>query len=248
MSLVNLSSTKPFTTGEEMRAELAKFGEVLGAFKPYDSQLPLSEIKHTRIVTCLYKATKDSKTGELVPSKWSNSYVRIPVSHLSEEVVKANIDELAPYVVSYLRSIEDIMIKESHKNGLLSVYCEGLNLAKVLEKLDETDSGSRLNKEKIEAWFVDTLQDALAAKFADKMGLNENSSEAELARLEAILEAYKAKFASLASGKTFIKEADCLAMIGVIKNCEAEETSIGSRFLARLEKMGTKEEDLLLAL
>jgi hypothetical protein len=241
------NTTKPFSNGEEMRAELAKFGENLGDFKAYDSQLTIAEIKHTRIVKCLYKAVKNA-AGNLVDSKFVSSYVRIPTKHLSEEHIIANIAELAPYVLSYLQGIEDAMIKDSHKAGLGRVYCEGLSLAKLIEKLEESDSSSRLTKEKIELWFDDVIQDALGAKFAAKMGLSENSSEQELEKLELILNAYKAKFSSLAGGKTFIKEADCLAMIAVITNCEAEETSLGARFIVRLEKMNMKEEDLLLAL
>lgn len=239
---------KQFTNGQEMMEDLEKLGETLGDFKAYDSQLSIAEVKHTRIVKCLYKATKDSKTGELVESKNANSYVRIPTKHLTEEHIIAEIKNLAPHVLTWLQSLEDGMIKDAHKAGQLKIYPQTLSLGKLIEKLEEENTSARLTKEKIEAWFDEVILEVLSVKFADKMGLNESSSDEELNKLEAILNAYKAKFSSLAGGKTFIKEADCLAMIGVIKNCEADETALGSRFIARLEGMNKKEEDLLLAL
>lgn len=242
------AADKPFSNGEKLRAELARLGEVLGAFKPYDSQLPVADIAGSRVVTCLYKGVRDSKTGEVIPSKWENAYVRIPTAHISEAKITANLAELMPHFVSYLQGIEDAMIKDSHKAGLSSIYVEGLNLAKLIEKLEETNTGSRLNKEKIEAWFDAELQDLLATKFAAKMDLDENSSEAELAKLEMILAAYKAKFSSLAGGKASLKEADCLAMIAAIKTCELEEDSLGSRFIVRLETMMKKEDEVLFSL
>jgi hypothetical protein len=235
-----------FTRKEAMRVELAKLGEVLGEFKPYDSQLPVSEIKGTRVVTCLYKAVK--RDGVLVPSEFSNTYVRVPVSHLTEKLVIEQASELAPFVLAYLQGIEDAMIKDGHKSGLTRVYTDGLSIARLIEKLEESSNTGRLNKERIKQWFDAEVAEVLAVKFAAKMGLDENSSEAELSKLDAVLAAYSGKFESLAGGKAFIKEQDCLAMIGVIKTCQLEDDNLGSRFLVRLENMTKKEEDLLLAL
>lgn len=235
-----------FTRKEELRAELARLGEVLGDFKAYDSQLPVSEIKGTRVVTCLYKAIK--KDGVLVPSAFSNAYTRVPVAHLTEKTVIANIADLAPFVVSYLQGVEDAMIKDAHKSGQLRIYADGLSLARLIEKLEESSNTGRLNKERIGQWFDSEVAELLAVKFAAKMGLDETSSEAQLAKLDVILAAYRAKFESLASGKVFIKEQDCLAMIGVLNTCQLEDDTLGSRFLVRLENMTKKEEDLLLAL
>lgn len=235
-----------FTRKEALRAELAKLGEVLGDFKPYDSQLPVSEIKGTRTVTCLYKAVK--RDGVLVASEFSNAYTRVPVAHLTEKLVIEQAAELAPYVVAYLQGIEDAMIKDAHKAGQLRIYTDGLSIARLIEKLEESSSTGRLNKERIGQWFDSEVAELLAVKFAAKMGLDENSSEAQLAKLDTILGAYRSKFESLASGKVFIKEQDCLAMIGVITTCQLEDDTLGSRFLVRLENMTKKEEDLLLAL
>jgi hypothetical protein len=229
-----------------LTAELSKLGEVLGAPKPYDSQLPIAEIAGTRIVKCLYQV---SKTGANAgKKKQENTYYRLPVKHLTEELIVSRIAELSPYVLGYLQEIEDKEIKAYHAQGGIAVRCESLSIDKIIEALEASEAGARLNKEKIEAWFVAELQDSLAVAFAERLGISESSSEAELEKLEMVLNAYKAKFASLAGGKTYIKEADCIAMIAVIVKADAESSLLGKRFIARLEGMKKKEDDLLLSL
>ena len=235
-----------FTRKQELSAQLEKLGEKLGDFKAYDSAMPPAELSGTRVVTCLYKAVK--KEGVLIPSAFSNAYTRVPVAHITEKVVIENAASLAPYVVAMLQKLEDDMIKDSHKAGQLRIYTDGLSLARLLEKLEESSSAGRLNKDMIKAWFDSQVAEVLAVKFASKMGLDENSSEADLAKLDLILAAYSSKFESLAGGKAFIKEQDCIAMIAVIKSCQLEDDILGSKFLVRLENMSKKEEDLLLAL
>jgi len=230
-------------TSQLVTVELEKLGEKLGEYKAYDSQLPIAEIEGSRIVKCLYQTPKNGGTKVA-----ENSYVRIPTKHLTEEIVAERISELSPYVLAWLQEQENEMIKADHKAGLCSVYIEALSLDKIIEKLEASEAGARLNKDKIEAWFVASLQDALMLRFAEKLGIVGEASEEELAKLEMILIAYKKKFSSLASGKTFVKEEDCKAMIAVIKSCEAETTLIGSRFIARLGKMNEKKEDLLMSL
>ena len=226
-----------------LNTQLNSLGEKLGEWKAYDSQLPLAEIEGTRIVKALYQTS--AKTGTKLRE---NSYCRIPTKHLTEEIVVSRIAELSPFVVNWLQELEATSLRASHKKGQLNVFTASLSLDALIEVLEATEAGARLNKEKIEAWFDSNLLESLTIRFADKMGINEQSSEAELAKLELVLNAYKAKFASLASGKTFIKEEDCKAMIAVIRFAEAELSILGHRFIARLEKMQKKEDDLLLAL
>ena len=231
----------------ETSIKLEELGEKLGDFKPYDSQLPLADIEGTRIVKCLYQ--KNPKTNKKAQE---NSYVRLPVKHLTEELIVERITELTPYVLAYLQEQENDMIRADHKAGLLRVYCEALSLDKIIDRLEEKEEGARLNKDKIEAWFATHLYDSLAVKFASKLAPNakpEELEEEQLVKLQMILDAYKKKFASLASGKSFVKEEDCISMIRCIQSVdEAAQSLIGKRFIARLEGMSKKEEDLLMSL
>lgn len=226
-----------------MNEQLTKLGEKLGEWKAYDAQLPLAEIDGTRIVKALYQVNKG--TGKKAQE---NSYVRVPTKHLTEEKLVARIAELSPYVLSWLQELEALELRAAHKKGQLNVFCGNLSLDSLIQKLEESEAGARLNKEKIEAWYDAHILESLTVLFAGKMGITEHASEEQLVKLELVLNAYKAKFASLASGKVYIKEADCLAMITVITNCEAEGSLLGARFISRLEKMQVTKDDLLLAL
>jgi len=237
---------KPYSDSVERNNMLEELGEKLGEFKPYDSQLPLADIIGTRIVKCLYQAaTSGANKGKKAQE---NAYVRIPTKHLTDERVMDNIAELVPFITSWLQDIESGMIKENHRKGILRVATDYLDISKLIDHLEETASSSRLNKVMIEEWFDKTIADSLAVKFASKLGLDEHSSEQELERVELVLTAYRAKFSSLASPKIFIKESDCLAMVNVIKECNADDSLLGSRFIMKLGKMSEKQEDLLLSL
>jgi hypothetical protein len=227
----------------DRNSELAALGEVLGKANPYDSQLPLADIAGTRIVKCLYQVNK--KTGKKAAE---NTYYRIPCKHLTEELIVERIAELSPYVLAWMQEVEDKEIKGYHSQGGIDYHVDGLSIDKIIEALEASEQGARLNKEKIEAWFVAEVQDSLAVAFAEKLGLNEQSSEEQLSKLEMVLNAYKAKFASLASGKTFIKEADCIAMVAVITKAAAQDSLLGARFIKRLGSMKKKEDELLLSL
>lgn len=224
---------------------LEQLGETLGEFKPYDAQLTIPEISGTRIVKCLYQTS--SKTGKKVAE---NSYVRVPTKHLTEELVVAKISELVPYAVSWLQGIEDAGIKHNHSRGMLTVHTQLLSLDLLIEKLEENETGARLNKEKIEAWFTSEMERSLVLLACDKMGINDDAtaSTEQIAKLDIVLNAYKAKFASLAGGKTYIKPEECQSMISVITKCEADTSLLGSRFVARLTKMMDKEDEMLLSL
>jgi len=225
---------------------LLKEGKKLGAFYAYDSQLPLPVIPAVRAVKCLYQvATSGKNKGKKAQE---NSFVLVPTSHLTEEAVTGKIAELAPYVVAYLQGVEDLALKEYHRNGGTNYYTAGMSLDSIIERLEASSEHNRLNKESIEAWFTEEVEESLSLLFAEKLGLDESSSEAELMRLETVLAGYKAKFAGLANPKQVLKEADCKALISVIEACELVGNNYGKRFTIRLEKMIQKTDDLLLAL
>ncbi len=245
-TLLNTSTTSNTTANLIARdQQLASLGEELGTYKPYDSQMTLAEISGTRTVKCLYRADPKKPADK----QRQSVYVRVPTKHLTEELVTANIAELAPYVTGWLQSLEDTVIKEQHRQGLLSVYTESLSIDALIEYLEETQESGRLTKDKIGAWFDTDIADNLSLLFADKMGLGDQPSDMELAKLAAIIGAYKGKFCALASGKAFFEPSDREALIKVIHSCEAGGTNLGARFIARLSKMTEKKaEELLLSL
>jgi hypothetical protein len=229
-----------------MQATLEALGETMGQWKQYDSQLPIADIAGTRITKALYKT--NNKTGTIAGT---NSYARIPTKHLTIASVIEQAEKLAPYVLDYLQGIETLMLKEQHKNGQLNIFTDGLSINRLINKLDESSENSRLSKVDIEAWFDASISEPLTMLFADKMGIDEDSDESVLAKLEKKIMAYKAKFASLAAPKPFIKEADCIALISVIEKCEVDEDTrslLGGRFITKLAGMHKDNDDILEAL
>jgi hypothetical protein len=165
--------------------------------------------------------------------------------------------DLSPYVVTWLYGVEDMLIKADHRKGLTSVYCDGLSIEKIMAYLDELDLGGRLNKEMIGNWFDAEVLEHLTILFAAKIGLDLDSDSVDenlVAKLELILNAYKGKFESLAGGKTFIADDQCEAMLGVITQVSKRAQNnnvlngIGSKLVAKLEKMKAKEVETLLSL
>jgi len=219
--------------------------EVARKFKAYDPQLAIPVPEGERLVKCLYKT--NPKTGK---AAGVNSYILVSDSHLSEQVIADNAAKLAPYVSAYLQSVEDKIVKDAHVKGSLGFSDKFLSLDKILAFLDEAGQGNRLNKEKIEAWFNSDMREPLVAAFAEKMGVSETPTEAELEKLAEITGVYSAKFASLASGKTAYRkeEAELLQKALEVTDCK-DGNVIGSKFYDRLESMKTAtSNELLMAL
>jgi len=229
----------PLTNGSGVVEACVKAGEKLGEFRAYSSQLPIADISGTRIIKCLYQVNPKTKERS-----HDNVYVRVQTKHLTETSILSNIDKLLPHFLTYLQTIEDNEIKALHKKGALKVYDEYLSVDKIITALEVTSNIGRLNKESIEAWFKEYVEAGLTALVNTKLGVDDESSVELIEKAILVIEAYKARFASLASPKK-LNEADCEALINVIaKAGGAGETSLGMRLIKKLE---TKEEkvDLL---
>ena len=100
----------------------------------------------------------------------------------------------------------------------------------------------------MDSYFEAKIRSNLETLVFAKLGLNENSGEAELIKLEKIVNAYKEKFLSLANPKMIFKEEDSNALINVINKCDEELCFLSKKLIAKLESMNKKSDDLLLAL
>lgn len=212
-------------------------------FRPYDSALPVPAIEGYRIVKCLYKAASKSK-----PAEHSNSYIRVP-DHITEQAIVDNIATLVPYFVGWMQEQENVIIKEQHKSGVSTIEPSSLSIGAILAHLEATATGSRLNGEMIAAWFADSMRDNLAIAFAEKIGITDEPTEAQLTKLEAILSTYEGKYKSLASGKTAYRKEEAELLQRALEVTQAKDTLIGTRFYNRLEAMKTATaDDLLMSL
>lgn len=213
------------------------------SFKPYDPQLDISISGGKRLVKCLYKGGEGKKKVR------ENEYVLIP-AHITPEIVWENVEKLMPFIISFLEDTEDKWIKEDHRKGRESVYLPALGIDKVIELLIEEESSGRLSKEVIETWFDDHMFAGITELGAASLGVDldnlEGTDEDKINRLSKIVDAYKAKFCSLAGGKTILVDEDKEAMKSVLAKIEgASESHIGVKIKMRLENMKEKEADIL---
>jgi len=212
------------------------------SFLPYDTQIELAAKEGLRAVKCLYKMNMKTQKAAA-----ENSYIYIPDT-ITPKKIEENLTKLMPYLVSYLKEQEDALVKDLHKLKVSTVFASNLGINKIIERLERSSLGNRLNKEMIEAWFTENVAESLAEAFATKLGVTEKSSEAELSKLSSVLEVYKIRFSSLAGGKVSMKETECDSLQRAISISDSLKTPIGARFYARLESMKKAQEVDLLAL
>lgn len=211
--------------------------EVTYKFAAYDPQLPITVDKTERVVKCLYKETKDKVTGK-IKKAGINSYIKVPTAHLNTEVVQKELVTLLPILIQYLQTEEDKIIKEAHRTGSIGFGASYFSLNKVIEFIETETQGARLNSEQIHTWFEEDVEELLMVAFAEKSGVSiANPTEAELAKLQLISEAYKAKFGSLASGKTHYRKEDVELLQKVLDITGATKGVIGAKLYSRLEGM-----------
>lgn len=212
-------------------------------FRPYDSALPVPDIKGYRTVKIIYRT--NAKTGT---KGGETSFIRVP-DHITEQAVQDRMVDFLPFVIGYLQSQEDEIVKQMHKEGAAEIQEGKLTLDLLLEHMQTSQTAARLNAERIGEWFKDNMADMLAVAFAEKMGLSDEPSEAELQKLSAIIGTYDKKLQSLASPKTAYRKEEAELLQRALEVTGAKDTVIGTRFYARLEQMKTATpDDLLMAL
>ena len=214
----------------------------LETFRPYDSSLPVPELKGFRTVKCLYKVNPKTKT-----SAGENSYIRV-ADYITEDLVIGKVQELASVIIGYLQTEEDKLIKSYHLTGVKTVKESDLTIESIIEAIEASGTSQRLNKEKIESWFTTEMEVSLYGLFATKLQVidTDNPTDDEIEKIAGVLGAYKSKFVGLASGKTHYREPDIKALQAVLSSTGADNTFIGGRFSLRLEKMLQTDSDSLL--
>ena len=215
------------------------------AFTPYDAKIPPTASEGKRIAKVLYKAPK---VGEKAAGE--NSYLELAM--ISPEALKQPemLASFAPHFISYIESIQDVMVRKLHKNGVSRMSVSSFNLDAILEHLEEEGTSGRLSKEVIESWFVSEVEESLFSAFADKLGVvGDNVSEEQAEKLLLVCSAYKKKFVSVSSGRSRIPDSEIESLEKALQISGAKDSIVGARIVARLAKMkNATDDDLLLAL
>jgi len=207
------------------------------ASKPFTGQ---------RLSKVTYKTVTD-KESPMYGIKRDSKCVSLPIFK-NEEVI-AQSQALAPYVIEYLQTVQDKIVRERIDAGASSISMEEISIAGCIEYLDSNNESGRLTKESVASWFQENIADALTVTLADKLGVSETPTDAESNKIIAVVEAFKGKISSLAGGKTAYEPKICKSLINALELAPAGDV-LATRFTARLNKMINehKNDDELLNL
>lgn len=205
------------------------------ASKPFTGQ---------RLSKVTYKTVTD-KTSELYGIKRESKCVSLPLIPAADII--ANVSALAPAITEYLQTIQDKIVRERVDAGAAHITMQEISIAGCIEYLESTSESGRLTKESVAAWFSETIEENLAVVLADKLGVSANPTDAESAKILAVVDQFKGKISSLAGGKTSYEPKICKSLINALELAPAGDI-LATRFTARLNKMIEESkagEDLL---
>lgn len=151
-------------------------------------------------------------------------------------------------IKSALENAQDGIIRslyESSGGNLSSVGDEEIGIAQCLAYIEAENSGGRLTKDFLCAWFDASLKDNLSVVIAEKLKFEELTEE-QVAVIGKHLNGYRDLFSSLAGGKTVLSEKQIKNLQNALELVTVEDDT-HQKLCKRLEEMGRKEkiEDLL---
>lgn len=186
-----------------------------------------------RLSKVTYK-TVTNKEDPLFGIKRESKCVSLPIFATSEVVAQSAV--LAPYVIEYLQTVQDKIVRERIDAGAGSISMAEISIAGCIEWLDSNSESGRLTKESVAAWFNDTIAEPLAVTLADRLGVSATPTDAESNKILAVVDAFKGKVAALAGGKTAYEPKVCKSIISALELAPAGDV-LATRFTSRLNKM-----------
>jgi len=166
----------------------------------------------------------------------------------SEEVWKAHEGSFKGIVQRALESAQDGIIKslyESSGGTLSSVDSDSLGILQCLAYIESEQTGGRLSKEMLEAWFDSTLAENLTVVIADKLGFEE-LNDSQMGVIEKHLNGYRGLISSLSGNKTILTHGQISGIRRALELSKVEDETV-EKLRGRLDQMEKKEkiEDLL---
>lgn len=201
-----------------------------GKEKPFSGQ---------RLARFSWKTVTD-KSSALYGIKRESKCVSLPV--IGASVIEQNIVALIPHISSYLHSVQDKMIREMMETSSIStIRTEDISVTAITEWLESNDESGRLTKESVGNWFNESVAESLAMVLGERLGVSEIPTDAESAKIMAVVSAFKDKIAALAGGKTSYEPKICKSLISALELAPADDV-LANRFVGRLNKMISESE------
>ena len=208
-------------------------------FQAYDSKNAPSAATNGRIVAACYRAVEGQE------AKRPNSYIEI--MDVTEDAIKARLEDFLPHFVSYVADVQDKLIKAVHSAGNDTISIDAYSLVAVLDHLDSTNT-VKLDRSTIYSWFDDSVKDNLTAAIAVKVNPDIDSlTDEQLSTINDQVSAYRQQFGALGGNTSFMDDTKN-ALLRAIEVTEANQDRTGRTVKAKLEAMNKKVVATLAAL
>lgn len=192
-------------------------------FMPYSPKAPVTAKDGSRVAKVMYKTNK--ATGTIAGD---NSC--LIVAKITEQDVQDNIESLITHVIGMLEGEQDKLVKGFHLDKATFVKPEQLSIASIIEALEAVAVSGRMNKEMIEAWFIECMETPLKALLTAK-GYAED-------KLTAGCNLYKSNFSKLASNTTQYQPEVAESLIAAIEKCECSlDNPVTGKLVNKLDAM-----------
>lgn len=179
---------------------------------------------------------------------------------LAIEVPELTDAELAEYlanptvrlsVLGYVESLRDSWLKAQASVGVKTVQYSSINVANVASHLNASVKAAglgQLSEASISSYFEDNMRDMLIVAFADRLGLGDNATDAQVKKLEQLCNQTRDNLKKLASRKQVVfDEKIRKALEWALSSTDAGD-SMHVRLQQKLAVNTVTEEDVLSSL
>ena len=175
----------------------------------------------------------DSKTGV----KRDSMYAELPV--LTSDDIKGNVGLLCEAIRYWCEDAQDSIVRDAVVAGKAGVELEEVGLDAIAAWVREQLSSGRLTGVAVAEWYAESMEAMLALVLAEKLGINEHSSEAMQKQLEGTLEVYKKNIVALSSGRTKYDKDTARKLLRAFEVTELVNTEddVGSKLVSKLRLM-----------
>lgn len=202
-------------------------GYVSGVTKPASGQ---------RLASFNWKTSNDKDSIWFGLKRESKAVSLPPLAALD---ISANLVALTPAIIDWLHGVQDKVVREmlDRSSDLEFVSDSDISIAAVVEYLEDSAGESgRLTRASLEGWFTASLAEPLMVQLAAKLGVSEEVTDEESAKIEAVVAAFKGKIAALAGGKTSYSPSIATQLQKAV-GLAPEGDIIADRMMVRLQKM-----------
>jgi len=205
--------------------------------------IPMQDVGKTRKLSSGNRWCKLIKKG--TNSKLPESLaVEVPAALDVTACMKHNV--LAEAVAEYLATLQDAQIKSLAVSGVKTVEYSELTTEKLAQFVATSEDSGRigqLSTERITGWFEAEARDLLIVALADRLGISESASDAEVKRLEQIANQTRDNLAKLSSKKPVHFDARVLAALNWALDVTIAGDTAGMNDRLR-DKLNMKVEEL----